>query len=169
MNRSFREAVKNDPQLEKSCGDAWNTVAETLKVYETIYKENDLLEKGSAFDCRLFKIARTLVRLAEETAKPNADRLREYRESNLESLKLELFADTPHLQGSGDSHPCRFAELFHRNGWLRQQIGRRGVRRQIAGRTRRRNWSKARNCKTWRFAKNWPRAGKRPSKHRPIP
>ncbi len=35
------------------------------------------------------------MRLTEETAKPNADRLREYRESNLDSLKLELFADTP--------------------------------------------------------------------------
>jgi hypothetical protein len=54
-----------------------------------------LIEKGSAFNCRLFMIARTLVRLAEDTAKPNADRLWEYRESNLESLKLELFADTP--------------------------------------------------------------------------
>ena len=35
---------------------------------------------------QLFSIARTLVRLAAETAKPNADRLREYRESNLDSL-----------------------------------------------------------------------------------
>ena len=47
------------------------------------------------FQCRLFMIARTLVRMADETAKPNADRLREYRESNLDSVKQELFADTP--------------------------------------------------------------------------
>jgi hypothetical protein len=93
--QTLRQAVKKDPQLEKSCGDAWNMVAESLKVWEPVYKNYDLLEKGSAFDCRLFKIARTLLRLAEESAKPNADRLREFRESNLESLKLQLFADTP--------------------------------------------------------------------------
>jgi hypothetical protein len=91
----FRQAVMGNPQLANSYGDAWNTVAETLKVWKSIYTEFDLLERGSAFDCRLFRIARTLVRLTEETAKPNADRLREYRESNLDSLKLELFADTP--------------------------------------------------------------------------
>jgi len=92
---ALRQAVSKNPELEKSCGDAWNTVAQSLKVWAPIYKDFDLLEKGSAFDCHLFKIARTLVRLADETAKPNAERLREYRESNLESLKLELFADTP--------------------------------------------------------------------------
>jgi hypothetical protein len=92
---ALRLAVSKNSELEKACGDAWNTVAQSLKVWEPVYKDFDLLEKGSAFDCHLFKIARTLVRLGEETAKPNADRLREYRESNLESLKLELFADTP--------------------------------------------------------------------------
>jgi hypothetical protein len=33
--------------------------------------------------------------MAEETAKPNADRLREYRESNLDSLKQQLFSEAP--------------------------------------------------------------------------
>ena len=93
--QALRQAVMKDPQLEKSCGNAWTTVAESIKVWEPIYKDFDLLEKGSAFDCRLFKIARTLVRLSAENALPNADRLREFRESNLDSVKLELFADTP--------------------------------------------------------------------------
>ena len=91
----FRQAVMNNPQLKKDCGDAWTEVDESLKVWKPNYIDFDLLERGSAFDCRLFKIARALVRLTEETAKPNPDRLREYRESNLDSLKLELFADTP--------------------------------------------------------------------------
>src|SRR5205807_5945383 len=34
-------------------------------------------------------------RLAEEKAKPNPDRLREYRDSALDSLKLQLFSDAP--------------------------------------------------------------------------
>jgi hypothetical protein len=43
----------------------------------------------------LFEYARTLVRLADETTKPNAERLREYSEAGLESLKLELFSAAP--------------------------------------------------------------------------
>ncbi len=54
-----------------------------------------LLEDTSALDCKLFDIAREVLRLAVESAKPNADRLREYRESNLESLKQELFSPAP--------------------------------------------------------------------------
>ena len=60
-----------------------------------IRTDYDMLEQGQAFHCTLFGIARTLVRLADETAKPNADRLREYRESNLESLKQGLFSEAP--------------------------------------------------------------------------
>lgn len=37
----------------------------------------------------------TDVRLAEESAKPNEVRLREYRDSNLESLKQDLFSEAP--------------------------------------------------------------------------
>ncbi|MFZ2493978.1 MAG: S46 family peptidase, partial [Thermoanaerobaculia bacterium] len=38
---------------------------------------------------------RTIVRYVEENAKPNADRLREFRESNLESLRHGLLAESP--------------------------------------------------------------------------
>ncbi len=44
---------------------------------------------------KLFDIARHVLRFAEETAKPNPDRLREYRESNLESLKQEMYSPAP--------------------------------------------------------------------------
>ena len=37
----------------------------------------------------------TLVRLAEEKPKPNSDRLKEYRESALQSLELRLFSEAP--------------------------------------------------------------------------
>src|SRR6185503_16809864 len=42
-----------------------------------------------------FSIARELVRMADEDAKDNADRLREYRESNRESLEQQLFSEAP--------------------------------------------------------------------------
>jgi hypothetical protein len=43
----------------------------------------------------LFGIARTLVRAAAEKPKPNGRRLREFRDSNLESLELQLFSTAP--------------------------------------------------------------------------
>jgi hypothetical protein len=43
----------------------------------------------------LFSIARHLVRLGDEKPKPNAERLREYADSNLDSLYLELFSPAP--------------------------------------------------------------------------
>jgi hypothetical protein len=70
-------------------------VVAALKVWDGIYYDWDLLEQHSAFHSELFGIARTLLRLTDESAKPNADRLREYRESNLESLKFELFSEAP--------------------------------------------------------------------------
>jgi hypothetical protein len=92
---AFRRAVNGNGQLKASCGDAWTTVEASLKVWASIYTDLNLLEKAPVFQCRLFSIARTLLRMADETAKPNADRLREYRQSNLDSIKQELFADTP--------------------------------------------------------------------------
>ncbi len=93
--KAFREAVAKNPRLQKSCGDAWETIEKSLATWNSIYANWEMLERGSGFHCHLFGIARTLVRLAAESPKPNADRLREYRESNLDSLKLGLFSDAP--------------------------------------------------------------------------
>jgi len=54
-----------------------------------------LFEIGDAFDCRLFELARVLVRLAAEKQKPNNERLREYTDANLSSLELDLFSPAP--------------------------------------------------------------------------
>ena len=72
--------------------------------------EYGMLEHGQAFQSSLFGIARTLVRLAEETEKPNAERLREYRESNLASLKLGLFSEVADLSAIAGRAAGRFAK-----------------------------------------------------------
>jgi hypothetical protein len=58
-------------------------------------REHLLLETGHAFSSDLFTVARHLVRMADELRKPSGDRLREYRDSNLESLKLQVFSPAP--------------------------------------------------------------------------
>ena len=57
--------------------------------------EYHLLERGDAFDSRLFRIARALVRLAQELPKEDGKRLPEYRSAGLESLKFQLFSPAP--------------------------------------------------------------------------
>jgi hypothetical protein len=98
--KALQDAVANDPKLKKEFGDAWDQIERTINVLtgdddDGIYVDHLLLERGRAFQCDLFEIARTLVRLAEETTKPNADRLREFGEARLESLKIKLFSDAP--------------------------------------------------------------------------
>jgi hypothetical protein len=92
---SLKAAVKKDPKLSADYGDAWDQVAKSIRTYDEILRDRFLYDVGVAFNSKLFETARTLVRLAEETAKPNADRLREFSDSNLESLKLELFSTAP--------------------------------------------------------------------------
>jgi hypothetical protein len=93
--KALRERVMKDAKLAESYGDAWDQVAASIEAYRPIHLEHFLLEQGAAFNSELFGIARTLVRLAEETRKPNAERLREYSEAGLESLKQQLFSEAP--------------------------------------------------------------------------
>ena len=51
--------------------------------------------ENNTFGSKLFGIARGIVRLAEERQKPTELRLREYRDSNLNSLELALFSPAP--------------------------------------------------------------------------
>jgi regulator of RNase E activity RraB len=70
-------------------------IAAIQQNYKTFEKQHNLIETGTALPSPLFGIARHLVRWTEEVGKPNGDRLREYRDSNLESLKFELLSPAP--------------------------------------------------------------------------
>ena len=98
--KELRDAVSKDPKLNQSYGDAWDQVAATLKTQVKIRDEYNLFAIGpqrraQSFNSDLFDIAIKLVRLAEETSKPNGERLREYSEAGLDSLKLQVFSDAP--------------------------------------------------------------------------
>ncbi len=93
--RVLQEKVAADADRQKRYGKAWNRVAEAQRAFAGFELEYSLLERGDAFDGELFGIARHLVRLAAERPRPNADRLREYRDSALESLEFQLFSPAP--------------------------------------------------------------------------
>jgi peptidase S46-like protein len=93
--KALREKVAADAHLKQSYADTWDQVVATLRAYRDIYLQHALIEQPrgrGGFNSELFQKARTLVRLAEESRKPNAERLKEYGEAGLESLREELFS-----------------------------------------------------------------------------
>jgi hypothetical protein len=90
----LRAKVDQDPKLKEVRG-AWDRIAEAQKVRAANIKRYATLEGAAGFRGTLFGIARHLLRAAEELAKPNAERMPEYREDKLDSLKQELFSDQP--------------------------------------------------------------------------
>lgn len=95
VEAALRAKVAADPSLAPQYGDAWMSVEQALATYRPLYLEYRFLESPLAFNSHLFSVGRTLLRLGEETKKPSAERLREYRESNLESLKQDLYSEAP--------------------------------------------------------------------------
>jgi hypothetical protein len=100
--KTLRAEVGKKAELKKQYGDAWDRVEESVKDMRKLYLANQLLEGAGrglgspwAFNSTLFNVARTLVRHSEEKGKPNAERLREYQDANLESLKQLLFSPAP--------------------------------------------------------------------------
>jgi hypothetical protein len=75
--------------------DAINSIQNAENQFFAFEREYYLLEVGDAFNSRLFKMARHLFRMAAELPKANGDRLGEYRDSALESLKYQLFSPAP--------------------------------------------------------------------------
>ena len=101
----------------KSTTVPWLLIAVTYQKYANFEREYCLLERGDAFYSTLFGFARHLVRLAAEGEKPNAERMAEYRDSNLESLKFYLFSATP-------IHPeLEQAKLTASLGFLAENFG----------------------------------------------
>jgi hypothetical protein len=91
----LRAAIEKDSKLREEYGDAWSIVEKALEAYRPIYNDVYLYERGAGFDSQLFGFARSIVRMAEESTKPNVERLPEYSEARIPTLKEQLAADTP--------------------------------------------------------------------------
>ncbi len=74
---------------------AYDTIAKAEKVRTELIKGMTALENGGGFNSHSFSIARTLLRASEELPKPGGERLREFADARLPSLKFGLFSDEP--------------------------------------------------------------------------
>ncbi|MGL6094775.1 MAG: S46 family peptidase [Fimbriiglobus sp.] len=74
---------------------AFATIATAEKKRVDLIRPMNLFESGGGFNTSLYGIAKTLLRAGDELPKPAADRLREFGDAKLDSLKFQLFADEP--------------------------------------------------------------------------
>lgn len=86
---------KKEAALRKAKPETFAQIAVAVKECERLHVLYDLLETGSAFNCRTWQIAKSIARYGQEIDKPGGERLPEYRDSVLESFKHGLFSDAP--------------------------------------------------------------------------
>ncbi len=88
-------SIRANPEKNREFGKAWDDVAGAYEFYKTFYPPYWMLEARGIAGSELFMKAKTLVRLAEEKKKPNAERLRAYTDTALPQLGSSLYSDAP--------------------------------------------------------------------------
>lgn len=93
--QALRTSVYADARKKQEYGDAWDAIAKAHKDYASYARERRVLDLAAAFNSVLFGYARTLLRLAEENEKQNAQRLSEFTDARRASLELGLYSTAP--------------------------------------------------------------------------
>lgn len=92
--QDFRDRVAKDPALAQQYGGTWDAIAALVEKSKVTRTEYLALERGPS-GADLFRIARELVRYADEAPKPNGDRLKEYSDSRLPQMKQAILSNEP--------------------------------------------------------------------------
>jgi len=102
--QKLRDAIARDPKLKSTTAaydrikHAQAEIAKNAPVYNYLEQERPVTigyRGPRALSGSLFKYARLLTRAIDERAKPNGERLPQFRDSARESLELELFSTEP--------------------------------------------------------------------------
>jgi hypothetical protein len=93
--QAFRDEIAKSPDLKKEFDAAWDEIAQAQNKYASFYKPYTFFERANGFYTTYFGVARNLVRLAMEKPRPNAERLREFRDASLPSLERALLSPAP--------------------------------------------------------------------------
>jgi Peptidase S46 len=75
--------------------DPWREIESATARERVLYLPFTFLESGAGFNSGLFRDARLLLRGADERAKRNTDRLREFTDASLPVIQRELYARVP--------------------------------------------------------------------------
>jgi hypothetical protein len=91
----FRRRVAADAALAGRIGDPWADLAAVQPKQRELYPAYSLLEARTGGGSTLFGWATTIVRAAQERAKPSEQRLPEYAESRVAGVQTRLLAERP--------------------------------------------------------------------------
>jgi hypothetical protein len=90
--RDFRARIDANREWKASYADAWDAIAAAERINRSLYKASRFQQlRGSS----LAGLAATLVRYIDEKAKPDAERLPGFHDSQLAGLELQLFSPAP--------------------------------------------------------------------------
>lgn len=92
---SLRTAVLAKPDLKARYGDAWEAVAKARASLAPYNLERIFFEGGLGLFTEYFSHARTLVRWADESQKPNGERLPEFTEARKPQIQRTLESEAP--------------------------------------------------------------------------
>lgn len=87
----FRKKVAANPEWQKDYGSAWDTIAKA----EEQVKPEFRYQIYRRTDSRLFTIALQLVEYATEIKKPDGERMAQFHDANLQSLKFQMLSPAP--------------------------------------------------------------------------
>jgi Peptidase S46 len=88
--RTLRAKVAADPRLSAQYGQAWDNIQATLDRFRPVRDRYVFTEGGLGFRSYLFRFAKALVRHADEAAKPDAQRLREFTDAGFTAQRQAL-------------------------------------------------------------------------------
>ncbi len=91
----LKAKVAADLALAREIGDPWSELEAAQAAYAETYLPYRQMEAAAGGGSSLFGYARTLVRAAQERAKPNTERLAEYSEARLPLLEKRLLDVRP--------------------------------------------------------------------------
>lgn len=91
----LKARVAADAKLAAEIGDPWSEIAAAQTSYRALYDLYTMQESRAGFRSELFAYARAIVRAAQERAKPNAERLTGYTDSQLPLLEKQVLDAAP--------------------------------------------------------------------------
>src|SRR5437660_2651159 len=92
---ALRQWIAANPDRQKMYGDAWDAIAKAHQSLPSYIRERRIFDQAAGFNTTTFGFARTLVRLGDESQKPNAQRLPEFTDARRASLELALYSPAP--------------------------------------------------------------------------
>ncbi|MFZ6742731.1 S46 family peptidase [Undibacterium sp. JH2W] len=92
---ALRQFVDARPELKGKIGGAWDAINKAQERYRQLHRITSMTEGAAAFSSNYFRIARTLVRAADEKVKASADRLPEFTDNRLAGVQQMLFSKAP--------------------------------------------------------------------------